>query len=214
MRVCDRVRCTTFPCPDVRHDLAWVPGLDEDPSKVVVILVSEAAAPDPADGYEAPGDPLFARTTIEAFREAGFEVSSMTDIRRMGVHATTAVKCAKTGYAIDPGTIRSCSELLERELACFPRVRGLLLMGDVAIRAVNEIARRSGERRAVPAGATYRIRGEEHHFRGVRVFPSYLQAGPSFYIEKQKRRMIAEDIAAAMRHAGVARPSELPAGAR
>jgi hypothetical protein len=30
------------------------------------------------------------------------------------------------------------------------------------------------------------------------VFPSYLQAGPSFYIEKTKRRMIAEDIAAAL----------------
>jgi hypothetical protein len=31
-----------------------------------------------------------------------------------------------------------------------------------------------------------------------RVFPSYLQAGPSFFIEKSKRRMIAEDIAAAL----------------
>jgi len=30
------------------------------------------------------------------------------------------------------------------------------------------------------------------------VFPSYLQAGPSFFIEKSKRRMIAEDIAAAL----------------
>jgi hypothetical protein len=43
------------------------------------------------------------------------------------------------------------------------------------------------------------------------VFPSYLQAGPSFYIEKQKRRMIAEDIAAAMRHAGIAPSPGLPA---
>jgi hypothetical protein len=31
------------------------------------------------------------------------------------------------------------------------------------------------------------------------VFPSYLQAGPSFFIEKSKRRMIAEDIANALR---------------
>jgi hypothetical protein len=30
------------------------------------------------------------------------------------------------------------------------------------------------------------------------VFPSYLQAGKAFYIEKSKRRMIAEDIRAAM----------------
>jgi len=30
-------------------------------------------------------------------------------------------------------------------------------------------------------------------------FPSYLQAGPSFFIEKSKRRMIAEDLKAALR---------------
>ena len=50
-----------------------------------------------------------------------------------------------------------------------------------------------------PAGSTYKIRGQEYFFRGKRAFPSYLQAGPSFFIEKSKRRMIAEDIAAALR---------------
>jgi len=70
-------------------------------------------------------------------------------------------------------------------------------MGDVAIKAVNMIAKRSREPRPVPAGSTYKIRGNEFFFRGKRVFPSYLQAGPSFGIEKSKRRMIAEDIAAA-----------------
>ena len=202
MGVCDEIGCEAFPCRDVNHGPYHVPSANEDAAAVAVILVSEAVPADPADGYEAPGNPLFARTTVEAFRDAGFDVSSMDDIGRMGVHVTTAVKCAKTGYTIDPVTIRACSELLERELALFPRATALLLMGDVAIRSVNEIARRSGERRVVPAGATYKIRGQEHNFRGLCVFPSYLQAGPSFYIEKKKRRMIAEDIAAAMRHAG------------
>ena len=71
-------------------------------------------------------------------------------------------------------------------------------MGDVAIRAVNYIAKRAGEGRVIPAGSTYKIRGQEYRFRGRRAFPSYLQAGPSFFIEKSKRRMIAEDIAEAM----------------
>ena len=31
-----------------------------------------------------------------------------------------------------------------------------------------------------------------------RAFPSYLQAGPSFFIERSKRQMIAQDIAAAL----------------
>jgi len=202
MRVCDLVRCDGFPCGDVHHDRHVIPGVDVDPAAVTVVLVSEATALDSADGYEAPGDPLFARTTSEAFRDAGWEVATIADIRALGVYLTTAVKCAKTAYAVEPATIRACSELLERELALFPRLRALLLMGDVAVRALNEIARRNHEPRPVPAGATYRIRGGEYHFRGARVFPSYLQAGPAFYIEKQKRRMIAEDIAAAMRHAG------------
>lgn len=62
---------------------------------------------------------------------------------------------------------------------------------------------RTGEPRVIPAGATYKIRGQAAErpflFREARAFPSYLQAGPSFFIEKSKRRMIAEDIAAALR---------------
>jgi len=72
-------------------------------------------------------------------------------------------------------------------------------MGDVAIKSINYIASRAGEDRVIPAGSTYKIRGQEYYFRGRRAFPSYLQAGPSFFIEKSKRRMIAEDISQAMR---------------
>jgi uracil-DNA glycosylase len=131
-------------------------------------------------------------------------VTSIRDIVRLGVYLTTAVKCGKTGYGLRADTIRTCSQLLERELAMFPNVKALLLMGDVAIQAINAIAQRAGERRVIPAGSTYKLRGQPYFFRGLRVFPSYLQAGPSFFIEKSKRRMIAEDIAAALRLAGVA----------
>ena len=72
-------------------------------------------------------------------------------------------------------------------------------MGDVAIKAVNYTAKRAGEKRVIPAGSTYKIRGDKYTFKGIRVFPSYLQAGPSFSIEKSKRRMIAEDIAKALK---------------
>jgi uracil-DNA glycosylase len=201
MRVFDHVRCETFPCADVRHDRHWVPGLDVDTARVSVVLVSEAPPADPADGYDAAADPLFARTTVEAFRDAGFDVATLADVRALGVHLTTAVKCAKTTYGIAPATTRTCAALLETELALFRGTRSILLMGDVAVRALNEVARRNHEPRPVPAGATYRIRGGDFRFRGARVFPSYLQAGPAFYIEKSKRRMIADDIAAAMQQA-------------
>lgn len=73
-----------------------------------------------------------------------------------------------------------------------------MLMGDVAIKSLNAVARRNGEPRVIPAGATYKLRSGEYWFRGMRVLPSYVQAGPSFFIEKSKRRMIAEDIATAL----------------
>jgi len=88
--------------------------------------------------------------------------------------------------------------LLEQEIALFPNVKVFLLMGDVAIKALNSIAARAGEGRVIPAGSTYKLRGQVYTFRGARVFPSYLQVGPSFNIEKVKRKMIAEDIAAAV----------------
>ena len=117
----------------------------------------------------------------------------------MGVFFTTAVKCGKTGYGIKANTIKECSHILEKELALFPDVKAYMLMGDVAIKAIYYISKRAGEGRVIPAGSTYKIRGEEYSFRGKRAFLSYLQVGPSFGIEKSKRKMIAEDIANALR---------------
>jgi len=198
MRVNEHVRCLDFPCTDVRHECYVVPDVAVRPD-VSIVLISEAAPADPGDYYYAPGDPLFQQTTVQAFQDAGAQVSSIADILDLGVYLTTAVKCGKTGYGIEAGTIRQCSFLLEQELALFPNVQVFLLMGDVAIKAVNYIAARAGQGRVIPAGSTYKIRGSQYFFQGKRAFPSYLQAGPSFFIEKSKRKVIAEDIAAALR---------------
>jgi uracil-DNA glycosylase len=125
-------------------------------------------------------------------------VRSIEDILDLGIYLTTAVKCGKTGYGIKAGTIKECSLILEEEITLFPNVKVFLLMGDVAIKALNYIANRVGEEKVIPAGSTYKIRGGEFYFQGKRAFPSYTQAGPSFFIEKSKRRMIAEDIGAAL----------------
>jgi len=199
MRVSELIGCQDFPCADVRHECYVVPNADVDPEKISIILISEAAPADPADYYYATGNPLFAQTTVQAFQDAGAKVASIRDILDLGVYLTTAVKCGKTGYGIEGGTIKTCSFLLEQELAHLPNVKTFLLMGDVAIKAVNEIARRAGQPRVIPAGSTYKIRGGEFTFQGKRALPSYLQAGPSFFIEKSKRKMIAEDIATALR---------------
>ena len=190
--------CVEFPCADVRHECFIAPELDINPEDVSVVMISEAAPQNRGGYYYAGGDPLFQKTTVCAFNDAGVNVSSIADILKLGVYLTTAVKCAKIGYGIRAGTVEQCSHLLERELDAFPNLKVLMLMGDVAIKAVNYIAKRGGDKRVIPAGPTYKIRGGEYYFKGIRAFPSYLQAGPSFFIEKSKRRMIAEDIAAAM----------------
>lgn len=150
------------------------------------------------DYYYAAGNPAFQQTTVLAFNDAGVQVGSIADILKLGVYLTTAVKCAKTAYALQTATIKECSFILEDELSLFPNVKAHLLMGDVAIKAFNAIAGRRGQGRVIPAGSTYKLRGQEYFYQGARVFPSYLQVGPSFNIEKSKRRMIAEDIASAL----------------
>ncbi|MGB8648173.1 MAG: uracil-DNA glycosylase family protein [Anaerolineae bacterium] len=192
-----KITCDALPCTDVRHDGLIIPNINIRPADVSIILISEAAPADAADYYYAGGHALFEQTTVQAFNDAGIPVTSIKDLLKHGAYLTTAVKCGKTGYGIAAPTIKNCSRLLEKELALFPNVKAYLLMGDVAIKAVNEIARRSGQPRVIPAGSTYKLRGPEYFFQGRRAFPSYLQAGPSFFIEKSKRKMIAEDIAAA-----------------
>jgi len=198
VRVSECIGCQAFPCRDVNHGCYAVPGVSLEPEPVSLVMISEAAPENAGDYYYARGNPLFQQTTVQAFQDAGAQVSSVQDILARGVYLTTAVKCGKTGYGIQSDTIRECSLLLEKELSLFPRVKALLLMGDVAIKALNYIAQRAGEKRVIPAGSTYKLRGKKYLFRGMRVFPSYLQAGPSFFIEKSKRRMIGEDIAEAM----------------
>ena len=198
MRVSKCIGCEEFLCADVKHECYIIPDIDVEPDDISIILISEAAPANPDDYYYAKGKPLFQQTTVQAFSDAGANVSSIQDMLDLGVYLTTAVKCGKTGYGIKAATIKECSLILERELALFPDVKVFMLMGDVAIKAINYIAKRAGEERVIPAGSTYKIRGQEYLFRGKRAFPSYLQAGPSFFIEKSKRRMIAEDIAAAL----------------
>jgi uracil-DNA glycosylase len=198
MQATDYVRCDSFPCQGLNHNHYLVPSIDLNPDGIAVVMISEAAPENASDYYYAGGDALFERTTLLAFQDAGAPVTSFADILDLGVYLTTAVKCGKIGYGIKAGPIKECSFLLERELSLFPNAQAYMLMGDVAIKALNYIALRQGEPKVIPPGSTYKIRGGEFHFRHIRAFPSYLQAGPSFGIEKSKRRMIAEDIAAAL----------------
>ncbi len=192
------IRCKDFPCRDTRRSSYLIPDVNIDRANVSIMLISEASPENPADHYYAGPDALFARTTLLAFQDAGAKVGSVQELLSMGVYLTTAIKCGKTGYGISTTTIQACSYLLEKEIDLFPNIKVYLLMGEVAIKSINMIARRSGEPRIIPAGSTYKIRGGEFSFRGARTLPSYVQAGPAFFVEKSKRKMIGEDIRKAL----------------
>jgi uracil-DNA glycosylase len=195
------VKCADFPCSDVNKNRYLIPDVELDPEKIGVIMVSEAPPQDASDYFYAKNNPFYAQTTMQAFNDAGVKVSSMTDVLNLGVCITTAIKCAKTAYYIAPETIDNCSiRILEKEMNLFPKAKTVLLMGDTAIKAMNFIAKRNTGRGVIPSGSTYKIRKNTYSYRQLRVIPSYLQTGKSYLIEKSKRKMIAEDIKAALEH--------------
>ncbi len=193
------MKCIDFPCLDVNKDCYVVPSIEVDPAKIKAFMVSEAPPIEPNDYFYAKGDPFYMQTTAQAFQDAGFEAKSMEDVLDLGVYITTAIKCGKTGYSITSKTVENCSSLLESELDLLSNIEAILLMGDTAIKSINYIAKRNTGKRIIPSGSTYMIRKKEYFYNEVRVFPTYLQTGKSYLIEKSKRKMIAEDIKTALK---------------
>ena len=201
MRPNECLKCSDFPCQDVNKESYMIPNVEVDAGKIRVLMISEAPPEDLADYFYAPKNPFYLQTTVQAFSDAGFNVACMADVLNLGVYVTTAIKCGKTAYSISPVTINNCStRILENEISLFSKAKAILLMGDTAIKAMNFVAKRNGGKAIVPSGSTYKIRKNKYFYKNQRIFPSYLQTGKSYLIEKSKRKMIAEDIKTALEH--------------
>ena len=201
MRPNESVKCTDFPCQDVNKECYTVPSIEIESGKIKTLMISEAPPQDLDDYFYASKKPFYMQTTAQAFNDAGFKVADMKDVLNLGVYVTTAIKCAKTTYSISSKTIENCSfRILENEINLFPETKNILLMGDTAIKAMNCIAKRNIGKSMIPSGSTYKIRKNEYFYKQIRVFPSYLQTGKSYLIEKSKRKMIAEDIKASLKY--------------
>jgi uracil-DNA glycosylase len=202
MRPADYIECKEFHCSEVNKSGYLVPALDIDAKKIKVIMISEAPPENPKDYFYAPGEPFYLKTTLQAFRDADMSVNSIQQILDLGFYLTTAIKCPKTQYGVSAATIKNCSLVLEKELLLFPNIEVYMLMGDVAIKAFNYISKSQTGKNTIPTGSTYKIRKSEFHYQGRRVFPSYVQTGQNYLIEKSKREMIAEDLAEAIKLIG------------
>ena len=187
-----------YPCEDVKKKMLF-PRISSDPELVRVVMVSECPPEQASDYYYENGSGTFFRTTRMAFEDAGIIIKDYEDLTDMGFYLTTAIKCTKTQYLVSAKTIKECAlTFLRIERRQFPNIRAIMCMGDFAIKAINYIYKEEHATRVINAGATYKIRKEEHVFNSIRFFPSYTQTGDSFNIEQSKRKMIAEDIKSAL----------------
>jgi len=171
------------------------PDCEIDPGKIKVIMISEVPPQNPADGfYSEASEPDYVNTALGLFRAAGVQVDSMRDILGMGIYVTTAVKSPKTGYTVDPGIIKAHLPVLKAELSMFPHLKVIMLMGDVAKKAVNMITKAETKKNIIPSGATGRLRQNAFFWGGIRIFPSYIMTGKNLLIEPFKRDCVVEDI--------------------
>lgn len=199
MRPDEYIECKDFPCFDITKNLYLAPDLNIQPGKIKAVMISEAPPVDRKDYFFATEESFYLKTTLKAFNDAGISVNNIQELLNLGFYLTTALKCPKTQYSVSAETIKNCSFLLEKELSLFPNLKVYMLMGDVAIKALNYISKRQTGKNTIPAGSTYKIRKNEFYYQGKRVFPSYMQTGQNYLIEKSKREMIAEDLTEAIK---------------
>ena len=158
------------------------------------LLIAEALPEQMQDYFYSSQDSLYVLNTLSAFQQAGYYVHSIADILALGVYLSVAVKEPRPGVSMPRELIEKYTPALEEEIDQFPHLKVLLLMGDTAIKAINIISRRRTGKACIPAGSTYKMRQDAFFLGSLRVFPSYLQTGKNFLIEKSKQSMVAEDI--------------------
>ena len=169
--------------------------IDIDPLTIKAIMINEVVPADPLQDFYGLPDADYLKTTIPLFQGAGTAVTSIQDILQMGIYITNAVKTPKTEYAVDKSSIENSLPYLEAELSLFSNIKVIMLMGDVAKKAFNMIAKKSTKKNAIPAVSTYKLRKNEIYYEGIRVMPSYIMTGGNILIEKSKVTMATEDIA-------------------
>lgn len=165
-----------------------------EPETIQAIMINEVVPSCPEDDFYGKPDSAYMSTTIPMFRKAGIEIGSVQDILNNGIYITNAVKTPKTEYAVSKESIEDSLPYLEKELALFPNVKVIMLMGDVAKKAFNMICNKATKKNAVPSISTYKLRNTEIFYKGIRIIPSYIMTGQNILIEKSKFEMASKDI--------------------
>ena len=168
--------------------------VEVNPETIQAIMINEVVPSSPEDDFYGKPDSAYMSTTIPLFRKAGIEVNSIQDILDHGIYITNAVKTPKSEYAVSKESIEDSLPYLEKELALFPNVKVIMLMGDVAKKAFNMICKKATKKNAVPSISTYKLRNTEIFYNGIRIMSSYIMTGQNILIEKSKFEMASKDI--------------------
>lgn len=175
--------------------LAHIPALSCDPDAVRVVMIGEVVPQNSDDDFYGAGNPpAYLTTVLPLFEMAGLKVPSAHALLEHGIYLTNAVKRPKESPAIPMTVIAESLPALERELALFPNIEIVMLMGDVAKKAYNLLAKKRTKKAVIPSISTYKLRGQVFYDGKVRVVPSYIMTGGNLLIERSKLTMIAEDI--------------------
>ena len=153
-----------------------LPAATLDPSLIRAVMINGVVPEHPEDEFYGANAPPFYLTTDA------------------GVYSTNAVKTPKKDTNVPAEDIALSLPLLEHELDLFPRLKAVMLMGDVARKAFNLIWKKKTGRNALPAVSTYKLRKTPLYAENIRIFPSYIMTGRNILIEKSKADMAAEDI--------------------
>ena len=168
--------------------------VEVNPEIIQAIMINEVVPSCPEEDFYGKPDSAYMSTTIPMFRKAGIEIGSVQDILNNGIYITNAVKTPKSEYAVSKESIENSLPYLGKELALFPNVKVIMLMGDVAKKAFNMICKKATKKNAVPSISTYKLRNTEIFYNGIRIMPSYIMTGQNILIEKSKFEMASEDI--------------------
>lgn len=166
-----------------------------DPTTIRAIMINEVVPTNPLDDFYAHPNAEYAQSASFLFEKAGVPFASPRESLEVGIYLTNAIKWPKDASTVSKELIQRSVPILEQELALFPHVQVIMLMGDVAKKCFNAISKKRTGHNAVPSGSTYKLRATEIECEGVRIMPSYIMTGGNILIERSKIDMIADDIA-------------------
>lgn len=168
--------------------------VDVIPENINAVLINEVVPNDPENDFYGKQDGEYLSAVIRLFQNAGITVNTAEELLDLGIYFTNTVKKPKSHTSVERSMIEESLPFLEKELALFPNVQVVMLMGDVAKKAVNMIAKRTTKRNVIPAVSTYKLRHSEIYYKNIRLMPSYIMTGKNILIEKSKFQMACEDI--------------------